>query len=341
MKDYTLHISTKSLINITLFALCVYIIVLIRHTLLLVFVALICATLIEPFAASLKKHHIPRALSALIVYITLFGIIGTSIAVLTPVVVRDLPQLFDNTGEYLNTIKNHETVQQIFGSDFASQGSFFFLHPGDGDTSGISNVFASISTVFGGVVSFVIVLVITFYLVIQDDPLRKVLHSLVPDDRLPFVLNLIDKIRHKLGMWMRGQLTLSLIMGIIIFLVLTALGIKYAAVIGLLGALLEFIPYLGPMLIAIPSVFFGYIQGGIVKFVLVGGALILIQQFENHILIPKVMQKAVGLNPVISIIALIIGIELGGILGGVLAIPVATTLQVIVEEIMEMKKNKL
>lgn len=340
MKDVVSSLNMKSLVTLTLFALSVYLLILIRHTLLLIFIALIFSTLIEPFAKSLKKHHIPRALSALLVYIILFGLIGVSLTVLTRVVAHDLPQLLEGARENLNTLKNHDLVQQIFGENFATtKGNLAFLSSVDGESTGISNVFSSVSAVFGGLLSFIIVLVITFYLVIQEDPLRKMLETFVPEQKLPTVLRFIERIRHKLGLWLRGQLTLSLIMSFLIFVVLTLLQVKYAAVIALMAAMLEFIPYLGPILIALPATFFAYVDGGVVQFFIVGSALVLIQQFENHVLIPKIMQKAVGLNPIVSIISLIIGIQLGGVLGGVLAIPVATTLHAVLEEYMDMKKK--
>lgn len=339
MKDVVSSLSLKSLFTITFFALSIYLLILIRHTLLLIFVALIFSTLIEPFVVALKKRRIPRALSALLVYFLLFGIIGISLTVLSRVVAHDLPQLLGGVRENLDIIKNHDLVQQIFGSDFATKGNVSFLNSSSGDWNGISSIFSSISAVFGGLLSLVIVLVITFYLVIQEDPLRKMLETFVPDHKLPFVLKIIEKIRHKLGLWLRGQLTLSIIMSFLIFIALTVLDVKYAAVIALLAGLLEFIPYLGPILIALPATFFAFVDGGIIKFFIVGASLILIQQFENHVLIPKIMQKAVGLNPIVSIISLIIGIQLGGILGGVLAIPVATTLHAVLEEYMEMKKK--
>lgn len=338
MKDSTIHISLKSLFLIALFALSIYIIFLIWHTLLLVFVSLICATLIEPFASSLQKRHIPRGLSTMIVYVVLFGIIAVSLTVLVPVVARDLPQLFENLVTAFNKLKTQESFQRFFGADVMTQSNLFFLPSSEGDVSGFSNVFARIGAVFGGVVSFVLVLVITFYLVIEDNPLEKVLHSLVPQEQLPFTLHIIEKIREKLGLWMRGQLILSAIVGVLVFCLLSIFHIKYAAVIALLAGLFEMIPYVGPIFSSLPAIFFAYSQGGTLTATIILVGFVVIQQFENHILIPKVMQKAVGLNPIISIIALIVGLQLGGILGGILAIPVATAMQVVIEELL-IRKN--
>ncbi len=339
MKDYTINISLKSFITITLFALGIYLVFLLWHTLLLVFVALIFSTLIEPFAIALQKRRIPRAIAAVLVYFVLFGVLGMAVAVLAPVVARDLPQVFENMEQALSSIKNHPLIMQLFGTDFLKNQSFFLPSTGT-DTDGFSHVFSRLGAVFGGIVSFVIVLVITFYLVIQEDPLRKVFSSIVPEKNLPFILHVVDKIREKLGLWMRGQLLLSCIVGLLVFFVLSLLGIKYAAVIALLAGLFEIVPYVGPLLATVPALFFAFHQGGLVLMAVVGISFVIIQQFENHVLIPKVMQKAVGLNPIISIIALLIGLQLGGILGGVLAIPVATALQVIVQEVGKLKNEE-
>ncbi len=337
MQEHTIHISPKSLLWISFFLLAGYMLSLLWHTLLLVFIALIFSTLIDPFAKALHKRHIPRGVAVLIVYACLFGVVGVSVAALTPVVLRDMPKLFQNGTAYITTLQNHQLVQKLFGTEITSQGGLFFLP--STSVSNFSGVFSSISAVFGGLVSFFVVMVITFYLVIQEDPLRKMLQSLVSEKSLPFTLQVIDKVREKLGAWMRGQLLLSGIMGVLVFIVLTLLGVKYAAVIALLAGLLEFVPYVGPILSAFPALFFSFIEGGPVKFLVVFICLVLVQQFESHVIIPKVMQKAVGLNPVFSILSLLIGLQLGGIIGGVLAIPVATTLQVVIQEILSSKKR--
>lgn len=299
--------------------------------------AIIFSTLIDPFATALQKRKIPRGVAALLVYIILFGVVIFSLFALVPVLVHDTPNLFQNVSDYMVSLKNHEFVQDVFGSSFASEENILF--PTGGTTQNISSVFSSIRAVFGSVVSLVIVLVITFYLVIQENPVQKVLHLFVPNDHLPFILSTINKIREKLGAWLRGQLLLSCLMGILIFLILTIFQVKYAAVIALLAGMFEFIPYVGPVLAAVPALFFAFVEGGLVKFIFVLVGLVVVQQFESHVLIPKVMQRAVGLNPIVSVVALITGVKLGGIAGGVLAIPVATTLQVIVIEIMERKKT--
>ena len=127
---------------------------------------------------------------------------------------------------------------------------------------------------------------------------------------------------------------LSILVGLLVFLGLSLLQIKYAAILAILAGLLEFVPYVGPVFAAIPALFLGFSQAGIVKMLLVLLMYIVLQQLENHILVPKVMQKAVGLNPIVSIIALLAGAQLAGFIGVLIAIPVATALSVFIEDVL-------
>jgi len=123
-----------------------------------------------------------------------------------------------------------------------------------------------------------------------------------------------------------------------VYLGLLILGVKYALILALIAAIGEAVPYLGPIMTAIPAVFLAFVQSPI-KALLVLILFILVQQLENHILVPKVMQKAVGLNPISSIIALLIGAKIGGIVGMILAIPVATAASVVIYEVWQVKEK--
>jgi len=150
----------------------------------------------------------------------------------------------------------------------------------------------------------------------------------------------LTRAQNKIGMWLRGALTLGLIIGVFVYIGLTILGVKYALVLALLAAVLELIPYIGPPIAAIPAIFLAFSQAPIKGFLTLI-LYVVIQQLENNILVPKVMQKAVGLNPIIGVISLGIGFKIAGILGGILAIPVATAVSVFIIDFIELKKKKI
>lgn len=332
MEDRNIHISTISLLKIGGIAVAAYLLFLVREILLALFVSLIIASIIEPLAHKFEQKKIPRAVATVLVYVGIFGLLGFVLALLVPIIVRDLPQVFVQIQSYLIDAANNPKLSFLHLKDIVLPS---VISSDGGGALQFSSFFSGVGQLFGGLFSFVLVLVFTFYLVIQKDPLRKILTSLVPDQYLGTVLDRVQKVRDTLGLWFRGQLILGAIIGILVFVGLSILGVKYAAVIALLGAMLEFAPYIGPIFASIPALFFAFMQGGFSFFLIVFAFYVVIQQIENHVIAPKVMQFAVGLNPIISIIAVLVGAKFAGVLGALIAVPVATAIRILLEDIFK------
>jgi len=329
MAEINISVSTKTILKIM--------------GILLLFVSLILAALIDPLADWLQKKKIPRALAVILIYVILLGFVASAILILVPIITQDLPALLGNLERFWGDLQTNDLWLKVVGGLESAQNALnnygLVIEEGTGAVgSGVGNtlsgVFSTITGFFGGLISLLIVLVMTFYMVVQDDPIKKMLRSLVPDEYIPWCSQLLSRMRNKLGAWLRGQLILSILVGLLVFLGLSLLQIKYAAILAILAGLLEFVPYVGPVFAAIPALFLGFSQAGIVKMLLVLLMYIVLQQLENHILVPKVMQKAVGLNPIVSIIALLAGAQLAGFIGVLIAIPVATALSVFIEDVL-------
>jgi len=195
-------------------------------------------------------------------------------------------------------------------------------------------IFSTIGGFFVGIASVLLTAALTFYMVVEEDAIKKLMRHLAPDEYQPFLTRMLHRIREKLGLWLRGQLVLSITIGLLYYIGLTILGVNYAAVIALLAGIMELVPYIGPLIVGVIAIFLSFTQSGsLLQPILVLVLLVVIQWCENNLLVPKIMQKAVGLNPIISIIALLVGAKLAGFVGALLAIPVATTLSVILHEI--------
>jgi len=139
---------------------------------------------------------------------------------------------------------------------------------------------------------------------------------------------LAGRIQQKIGAWARGQFILGLIIGVMCFIGLIFLLPEYALVLAIVAGLTELIPYLGPTLGAIPAVFLGFTVSpghGLAVLIL----YIIIQQLENNVVVPQVMRRQLGLNPIMIIIAMLVGARLAGIVGLILAVPVATAISVV------------
>lgn len=342
-KKITFDISILALFKLSVLFLIIFFLFFVRDVILIVFVALILASALDPWVDFMQKHKIPRGFGILIIYLTVLLVVaGTIYLIIPPIAIevkdltRDFPiyweKIAGNIENFRTYSDNHGWTENIQKSlnDFQSNVSALETAAG--------GVFNTLFAFFGGIVSIMIVAVLTFYLTIEEQAMKRVLRSLVPVKYQPYVTHLVNRIQEKIGMWLRGQLILSLIIFVLCWFGLSVLGIKYALVLALFAGVTELVPYLGPFIGAIPAVFIALTQAP----ALVIGVVIIyviIQQLENHIIVPKVMQKAVGLNPIITIVAMMIGFKLAGILGIVIAVPIATALSIALNDVLEIKEE--
>lgn len=336
-----INISTISIIKVLIILLVVGFLYLIRDILAMIFVAIIFASVIDPLADWFQQKKIPRGLSVILIYLLLFAVFGSVIILLVPPVAEQINQLSANFSSLWDRVvsglfKVKEYSEQAgFLNDI--QKSLQAVQAGLGRAAG--GVFNTISGIFGGLVSFIVVLVITFYIVVEDSAIKKLFRSLAPAEYQPYISQIFFKIQKKIGLWVKGQLMLCLIIFIFSFVGLLILGVNYALVLALIAGLMEFVPYVGPILAAIPAIFLAFTQSPF-KALLVLILYFVIQQLENNVIVPKVMQRAVGLNPIVSIISILIGFKVAGVIGALLAIPVATALGVFLEHLFSQSDSQ-
>lgn len=313
---------------------------LIRDILLVVFTAILVAGVVYPFARWAEARRIPKGIAVFVFYLILFGTIVVLFSLLVPRVI-DQMRLFvgsyQQAGSFFGDRATWEALLTKVGMDGSWQGA---LEGIKGQTSQVvGGLFSTVGNVFGGLVTFFAVLVLSFYMILEESAVKNVFHNLVPAAYQDFISRLIWQIMDKLGGWMRGQLILGLIIGLIYFLAFWAIGIPYALLLALLGGLLEFIPYIGPFIAAVPAVMLG-LSISPTHALLALVATLVIQRIENDVIVPKVMQKTVGLNPIVSLVAFMVGAKLFGVVGAIFAIPVATAASVALVEITRFQKDR-
>jgi predicted PurR-regulated permease PerM len=157
------------------------------------------------------------------------------------------------------------------------------------------------------------------------------------EDKKKQISEIIDKLEEKLGGWARGELILMTIIGTLTYTGLSLLGIPFALPLAILAGIFEIIPIIGPTVSAIPSVIIGFSISPIVG-VAAASLAFLIQQVENYVFVPKIMQKSVGVNPIVTLLSLAIGFRLSGVLGGLIAVPVVISIQVFLKEYLASKE---
>lgn len=310
----------------------------IRDIIAVLFASLILAAVIDPLADWCESKRIPRALGVLTIYIGLLGALALVITLLIPPLFDQMREFVTSFAGLLEKILGEVGTIRSFGERYGileniERGISAFE---SGLTRAAGGLFSTIGGVISGVASVIVFLVISFYLVVEEGALKRMARALAPEQHHVFLFQLLSKIQKKVGSWLRGQLFLSLIVGLMAYIGLLILGVPYALVLGLLAGLLEFIPYIGPIISAIPAILLAFSISPL-KATLVVILYFVIQQVENNILVPKVMQKAVGINPVISVIAVLVGARLAGVVGVLFAIPVVTAIDVFLREMFPAK----
>jgi predicted PurR-regulated permease PerM len=342
-KNITINISTATVLKIVVIFLLLLFAYFIRDIILLVFISVIFAALIEPLVNWLAKRKIPRGLGVILIYIFLLLFLFLTVRLVIPPMIEQVALLANNFPSlWQRIIENFSNFRE-----FSQERDLFeaIRQNLEGLQAGLqkaaSGVYSFIISIFRNLINFTMVLVITFYLVVQEQAINKFFKAVAPAQYHSHLINLFSLIQKKIGDWARGQLLLGLIVGLFSFIGLIFLLPKYALVLALVAGITELIPYLGPILGAIPAVFLGFtvppvsFWRGLAVLIL----YVIIQQLENNLLVPQVMKKQVGLNPVVIIIVMLIGARLAGIIGLILAIPVATAISIIVKDFI--KKSEL
>lgn len=310
----------------------------VRDALVLVYISALVAIGLSPLVNTIERkrlmrQRVPRWAAILVIYLCIIGaIVGVGILIVPPIVKQarglamELPQLLHrgqqwlvNHGLLTREISAQEAVQQTAGSSGAQ------------DTIGL--LVNAVWGFVGGVFGLITILVLAFYLLVDSGGLVNVFVRLFPREKRTQVQDACRRVTNKVSAWLGGQLLLAGIIGSTAAIGLFLMGVPFFYVLALISGIGEMIPIVGPILSAVPAI-------AVALSVNPALALAVIafffgqQQLENHILVPRIMQRQVGISAVFVIIALLIGGSLLGIIGAILAVPTAAILQVLFEELM-------
>jgi predicted PurR-regulated permease PerM len=307
---------------------------------LIVLTAVVIASAVEPGVRALVRRKIPRVFSVLIIYLLLIGTFFTIFYFFLPSVLADFATFVSSLPTYLVAFNHTGAFDQyanILGIPAPSTISAAEIMSGIRGIFNIGGAFGNAVTaatqIFGGVFSFVLIVVFSFYFAVIETGVDDFLRVVTPRSHQEYVLGLWRRSQHKIGLWMQGQLILALIMGVLVYLGLTILGVPHALVLAVIAGCFEIIPVFGPTLSAVPAITVAFVAGGATLGLLTVALYVIAQQFENHLIYPLVVTRVVGVPPLLVILALIVGAELAGFLGIILSVPVAAALQEFVHDI--------
>ena len=309
----------------------------VRDALVLVYISALVAIGLSPVVNAIERkrlmrQRVPRWAAILVIYLCIIGaIIGVSILVIPPIVSQsralamELPQLLHQGQQWL--INRGWLSREITALEAMRQTA------SGSAPDAVSIVVGAVWGLIGGVFGLVTILVLAFYLLVDGDTLVALFVRLFPRERRARVEDACRRVTNKISAWLGGQLLLAGIIGSTGALGLFLLGVPFFYVLALIAGVGEMIPIVGPILSAVPAIAVALsvsptLALGVIAFFFAQ------QQLENHILVPKIMQRQVGISPVTVIVALLIGGSLLGIVGAILAVPTAAILQVLFEELV-------
>lgn len=337
-KDVNISINFETIVKTTLFLLLLWVLFVLKNVVLVVLTAIVIASAMEPAVTWFVRHRIPRVFSVLVVYALLVVALALLLYAFFPVLLEEVSGLLATVPSYTETLGSPGSFGALLGDSSVSLYSVVQeLRSAFATASG--GVLQTVSLVFGGLAGFILVIVFSFYFSVQETGVDDFLRIVTSTKYEQKVISLWKRSQIKIGLWMQGQLLLGVIVGVLVYLGLTILGVPYALLLALLAALFELIPVFGPILSAIPALIIAFTTGGTTLGLLVIGLYLIIQQFENHLIYPLVVTKVVGVPPLLVILALIVGAQLAGFLGVILSVPAAAVIQELVADIEKGRKG--
>ncbi len=331
MKDTKRHvvvISPLTFLYLILTVLLVWVVFQISGIIISLLAAGIFAIALNPVVSSIERRlHIRRGLAVAIVVISIVAVFVLVSALIAPTIVSQGKTLTTNWPYYQEKIQefaSHQTYTQYIYDKAAEN-----LHK-SADRISANATTISIG-VAGGLFSFLTFFIFLIYMLASGRQFAVLLSGMLPKKvwREQFVKILHD-VSNKLGRWLRGQAVLCFIIFVASYIGLTVIGVDYALTLALFAGVMEAVPMVGAYLGAIPAVLFALLTGSPLKALIVAVFFLVIQQIEGNIIVPQVMKKAVGIHPMLVLLAALIGGTLFGFVGVLIAVPVTATASVIV-----------
>ncbi len=309
-----LEISLQTVILTLALLAGIWLVIEIRDILFLVFISFLLMTAIHPIVLLLEKLRLPRAACIILVYVVILGFLGVSIAGSIPTIVVQstklaqlLPDLIIRLLPYWN-IDIATVTKQL-----APLGE---------------NVVKVTVGIFTNIITTLTVLIFTFYFLLERRHAEVILTDLFGRTIGKQITDILRRIEHRLGAWVRGELILMSFIGVLTYIGLVLLKVEFALPLAILAGILEIVPTIGPILSGVPAVLVGLATSPVLA-LSVAVLYLIVQQLENNIFVPFIMKHSVGLSPIVTILSLMIGGRLGGITGAILAVPVLLVIQVL------------
>lgn len=351
-----IEISIKSLLLITVFVVLLVLVWELRLVFVLIFLAFIIKSALRPYVDYFETKRIPRIVSTISIYLFLFIVLSLitvtlfsetivqlkNLFLLMPEIIANILREFISLFPWLEDVINLDQIKSIFVDDITNVSQIF--------STGVSSAVTIINSAFSAIAITIAILTVSVYMLVRKKEVYSGVLNIIPikQDTKENYVEVLEKVEFKLGSWMRAQLFLMAFIGVLTWvgLSLPALFIdsyhmqQYALPIAFVAAVMEAIPSIGPVLTAgfaiIVAIGSGSSFGVVIYIVLL---FVGIQQLEGLVVVPKLMERVIGLDPILTIVSAIGAFLLFGLMGAILVIPVLAVLQIVLDSELE-KYNK-
>lgn len=300
--------------------------------------ALAISILLDPAISFFRKLHIPKIIAILIVYLSIFGILGILIYISAPIFISEIRQFAKYLPSYFEQIN---PVLRQFGISSAQNFNDFVNAVTSNLQEGSDGIIKAIMVFFGGVAASASILTMAFFLSLEEKVTEKVLLLLFPAKYEDQIKTIFEKVQSKVAGWFGARLLACLFVGIASYIVFYIFGVKYAFTLALISGFLDFVPYIGPWATTILLIVFVAVSTGswlTVLYVII--AVIIIQEIENKLFIPLLMKKMTDIPPVLVLVSLLLGAEIFGFLGMIFAVPIFGIIYEFIKEFLEKRREE-
>lgn len=283
----------------------------------------------NPFVTYMERYKVPRAFSAFVVFAVLIGMMSYLTAVILPPIVDETAMFIKNLpGQLQNASLLHHPIVQSFELEKRAR---------EAAPAITNSLFGLISQAFSNALFILTTLFFGYYLLLEEHAVRIFLLHLIPPSEAGRISIILDKVEKRMRSWIWGQLILMATIGIMTYVGLVLINVRFALPLAIVAGLFEVVPIVGPVASVVPALLFTAPQSSFLGLSVLA-LYFIVQQVENQILVPIVINKTVGLNPIVTLVVLILGGRFAGISGMFLAIPMTLFIEIVLQELSFLRK---
>jgi predicted PurR-regulated permease PerM len=344
-RDFTGRM-VRTVLTVAAFGILIAILWAAREALLLIYVSALIAMGFSPLVTFIERpkphrgrQRIPRWMAILSIYVVVVAVVVVLGLMVIPPLLAQAAALWEQFPDLFNRLQNVLVEYKLLSRRITLAEAVSNAPSGTGSNA-VGTVLIALSSVIGGVFALITILILSFYLLLEAHAMFDYLMRFIPAGRRADVATVAREAVVKVSAWLRAQCVLAGVMGTFAAVGLGLMGVPFFYVVALIAAIGETIPIVGPIIGGVTAVLVAITVSP--KLALIVGAYFLVlHQLEANILVPKIMERNVGVSPVSVMVALLIGGALWGLIGAILAIPTAAIISVILAELLAERETRI